>query len=193
VAVDIARTPIFTGGTMTTASPDPKQPNKASSPHDGWLTRAQVAAELGYRSIFPVRKMEGHELHPVRAARGWLFDPAEVAAVKAKRPIGGTAAPVSEGRIAARVFYLFDKGRELREIVEELEIAPGIVRDLWHEWLTDLDEGEANRRKIAQDERRRRTEEHQRREVERLEQHEQQNFEKIMSALNVGKSQTGSR
>ena len=30
-----------------------------------------------------------------------------------------------------------------------------------------------------------------RREVERLEQHEQQNFEKIMAALNAGKSQTG--
>ena len=176
---------------MTTPSPDPKRPNKASSPDDGWLTRAQVAAELGYRSIFPVRKMEGRELRPVRTARGWLFEPAEVAAVKAKRPIGGATGPVSEGRIAARVFYLFDKGRELREIVEELEIAPGIVRDLWHEWLTDLDEGEMNRRKTAQEERRRRTAEDQRREVERLEQPEPQNFEKIMSALNVTGGQTG--
>src|SRR4051812_31789410 len=32
-----------------------------------------------------------------------------------------------------------------------LEIAPGIVRDLWHEWLIDLDEGDMNRRKAAQD------------------------------------------
>ena len=66
---------------------------------------------------------------------------------------------MSEGRIAARVFYLFDKGRELREIVEELEIPPGVVRDLWHEWLMDLDEGEENRRKSAQEERKRRAEE----------------------------------
>jgi hypothetical protein len=127
--------------------------------------------------------MEGGELHPVRDARGWLFDPAEVAALKAKRPIGGTGAPVSEGRIAARVFYLFDKGRELREIVEELEIPPGVVRDLWHEWLMDLDEGEENRRKSAQEERKRRAEENQLRELERRNEQEQQNFEKIMAAM----------
>jgi hypothetical protein len=168
---------------MTPPTPDPKQPDKATSPHAGWLTRAQVAAELGYRSIFPIRKMEGQALHPVRTPRGWLFDPAEVAAVKAKRPLGGAAAPVPEGRIAARVFHLFDKGRELREIVEELEIAPGLVRDLWHEWLTDLDEGETNRRKAAQDERRRRAEEEQLRELDRRAQQDQQNFEKIMTAL----------
>ena len=81
---------------MTTPTPDPKQPDKATSPHAGWLTRAQVAAELGYRSIFPVRRMEGQALHPVRTPRGWLFDPAEVAAVKAKRPLGGAAAPGSK-------------------------------------------------------------------------------------------------
>ena len=168
---------------MTTPTPDPKQPDKATSPHAGWLTRAQVAAELGYRSIFPIRKMEGQALHPVRTPRGWLFDPVEVAALKVKRPIGGAAAPASEGRIAARVFYLFDKGRELREIVEELEIAPGVVRDLWHEWLTDLDEGETNRRKAAQEDRRRRTEEEQLRELDRRAQLDQQSFEKIMTAL----------
>jgi len=137
--------------------------------------------------------MEGQLLHPVRTPRGWLFDPVEVAALKAQRPIGGAAAPASEGRIAARIFYLFDKGRELREIVEELEIAPGIVRDLWHEWLTDLDEGEMNGRKAAQDDRRRRAEEEQLRELDRRAQQDQQNFEKIMSALNVTGGQVGSK
>jgi hypothetical protein len=43
-------------------------------------------------------------------------------------------------RHAARVFYLFDHGRELREIVEELEVPPGVVRDLWHEWMIDLEQ-----------------------------------------------------
>jgi len=168
---------------MPNPTSTPKQPDKAASPHAGWLTRAQVAAELGYRSIFPIRKMEGSVLHPVRDARGWLFDPAEVAALKAKRPIANAGGPVSEGRIAARVFYLFDKGRELREIVEELEIPPGVVRDLWHEWLMDLDEGEENRRKSAQEERKRRAEESQLRELERRNEQEQQNFEKIMAAM----------
>ena len=82
---------------MPNPTSTPKQPDKAASPHAGWLTRAQVAAELGYRSIFPIRKMEGGELRPVRDPRGWLFDPAEVAALKAKRPIGSAGAPVSRG------------------------------------------------------------------------------------------------
>src|SRR6185295_9857637 len=152
---------------MPTPDSNLKQPDQATSPQAGWLTRAQVAAELGYRSIFPIRKMEGQALHPVRTARGWLFDPEEVATLKLKRPIGSAAAPVSEDRLAARVFHLFDTGRERREIVEELEVAPAIVRDLWHEWLVDLEEGEQNRRKTAQDERRRRAEEAQLRELER--------------------------
>ena len=114
---------------MSNASPDPKQPTQAPSPaHDGWLTRAQVAAELGYRSIFPIRKMEGTKLHPVREARGWVFNPEEVNQLKLTRTAPRLAAPaMSDGRIAARVFYMFDHGRELREIVEELEIPPGVV------------------------------------------------------------------
>jgi hypothetical protein len=183
------------GETMGNDSYDSKQAHKATTattasseapvgPQPGWLTRAQVAAELGYRSIFPIRKMEGQRLHPVRTNRGWLFNPAEVAALKARRPLGGTSALAPEGRIAARVFRLFDTGRELREVVEELEIPPATVLDLWHEWLTDLDEGEMNRRKTAQEERQRRIDEDHRRELERREQQEQQNFEKIMAALN---------
>lgn len=139
---------------MPNSNSEPKQPNEASSAHSGWLTRAQVAAELGYRSIFPIRKMEGTKLHPVREARGWLFDPAEVAELKTARmaaaPMPATALP--EGRLAARVFYLFDHGRELREIVEELEVPPRVVRDLWHEWLVGLEDGEMDRRKSAQEE-----------------------------------------
>ena len=52
----------------------------------------------------------------------------------------------------ARVPIASDTGRELREIVEEREIAPGVVRDLWHEWLMHLDESEENRRKSVQEE-----------------------------------------
>ena len=129
----------------------------------------------------------------MRTARGWLFEPEEVAALKLKRPIGSTAAPMSEGRLAARVFHLFDTGRELREIVEELEIAPAIVRDLWHEWLVDLEEGEQNRRKTAQEERRRHAEEAQLRELERRNEQEQKNFETIMTAMNAATGQSSKR
>src|SRR5438045_9659326 len=104
---------------MSNSTSEPKQATEATSAHDGWLTRAQVAAELGYRSIFPIRKMEGTKLHPVREARGWVFDPVEVAELKTARMAAAplAAAPLSEGRLAARVFYLFDHGRELRETV----------------------------------------------------------------------------
>ena len=171
---------------MSNASSDPKQATQAPSPaHDGWLTRAQVAAELGYRSIFPIRRMEGTKLHPVREARGWVFDPAEVAEVKLTRvaPPRPATPAMSEGRIAARVFYLFDHGRELREVVQEAEVPPSVVRELWHEWLTDLDEGEMERRKTAQEERRQRREQHERRELERRSERDEKNFATMMARI----------
>jgi hypothetical protein len=170
---------------MSKESSDPKQAAQAPSPaHDGWLTRAQVAAELGYRSIFPVRKMEGTKLHPVREARGWVFDPAEVAEVKLTRMAPRPAAPtMSEGKIAARVFYLFDHGRELREVVQEAEVPPSVVRELWHEWLTDLDEGEMERRKTAQAERQRRREQEEMREMERRSERDEKNFATMMAGI----------
>jgi len=175
---------------MPNPDSDPKQPQEAGKPHDGWLTRAQVAAELGYRSIFPIRKMEGTKLHPVREARGWLFDPAEVAELKRARmaTVPLAAAPLPEGRLAARIFYLFDHGRELREIVEELEVPPPVVRDLWHEWMIDLEDGEAQRKKSAHEERRRRREESELREIERRGEQEQKNFETMMAGISAALS-----
>jgi hypothetical protein len=96
---------------MTKPSSDEKQGKEAANPREGWLTRAQVAAELGYRSIFPVRNMEGTKLHPVREARGWVFDPLEVAGLKATRTAPLPAGPPrSDGQTAARVFYLSTTG-----------------------------------------------------------------------------------
>jgi hypothetical protein len=167
---------------MSNSTSEPKQATKAPGPHDGWLTRAQVAAELGRRSIFPIRKMEGTKLHPVREARGWVFDPAEVCELKLTRTAPRAEAPaMSEGRVAARVFYLFDHGRELREIVEELEVPPGTVRELWHEWMTDLQEGELERRKTTQEERRRRREREEMRELERRSEQDEKNFSTMMA------------
>jgi hypothetical protein len=130
----------------------------------------------------------------IREARGWVFDPAEVAALKAARMAATPgAAPLSEGRLAARVFYLFDHGRELPEIVEELEVPPSVVRDLWHEWMIDLEDGEAERKKSAQEERRRRREEEELRDLERRNDQEQQNFEKIMAAMAQATERGGAR
>jgi hypothetical protein len=101
--------------------------------------------------------------------------------------------PPPEGRIAARVFYLFEHGRELREIVQELEIAPGLVRDLWHEWLSDLEDGELARRKTASEERRRRADEEQMRELERRGEQDQKNFETIMAAMTAATGGLGGK
>jgi hypothetical protein len=128
--------------------------------------------------------MEGTKLHPVREARGWVFDPAEVAEVKLTRMVPRPAAPVlSEGKIAARVFYLFDHGRELREVVQEAEVPPKLVRELWHEWLTDLDEGEMERRKTAQEERRQRRAQEELRELERRSERDEKNFATMMAGI----------
>jgi hypothetical protein len=133
-----------------------------------------------------LRALPGTKLHPVREARGWLFDPAKVAELKTARmaatPLRAT--PLSEGRLAARVFYLFDHGRELRKIVEEFEVPPHVVvRDLWHEWMIDLQDGEAVRRKSEQEDRRQRREQDELRELERRGEQDQKNFETMMAAM----------
>jgi len=53
----------------------------------------------------------------VREACGWLFDPAEVAESKTARTASAPppAAPLSVGRLAARVFYLFEDGEAERK------------------------------------------------------------------------------
>ena len=113
-----------------------------------------------------------------------MFDPAEVAELKLTRTAPRPAAPaMSEGRIAARVFYLFDHGRELREVVQEAEVPPSVVRELWHEWLTDLDEGEMERRKTTQEDRRRRRDEEDLRELERRSEKEEKNFATVMAGI----------
>jgi hypothetical protein len=90
---------------------------------------------------------------------------------------------MSEGRIAARVFYLFDHGRGLREVVQEAEVPPSVVRELWHEWLTDLDEGEMERRKTSQEERRQRREQEEMRELERRSERDEKNFATMMAGI----------
>ena len=65
-----------------------------------------------------------------------------------------------------------------------------MVRELWHEWLTDLEEGEMERRKTTQSERRRRQEQEEMRAVERQSEREQKNFETMMAGLTAAMSGT---
>lgn len=60
-------------------------------------------------------------------------------------------APVPEatavrGPTTADIFKAFSEGKDLRQIVMELRVPPHVVRELYAEWCTPLDAGEAARR-----------------------------------------------
>ena len=126
----------------------PKQPAAAEVRTKGRLTRSQVAARLGV-SISKVRTMEGKALHPNKIDGVNYFDPSEVDAVAKSQGKKATAG-LTDGQIAAKVFDMIDHGKELREIVIELEIPPAVVRGLYREWLDDFDKGEERRRDAEQ-------------------------------------------
>jgi hypothetical protein len=125
--------------------------------HAASLGRAQVAERLGV-TISTVRRLEWDRLHPTADERGvWRFDPAEVEALAAtmppKRPRPGAATPkgrertsVRRGRLAARVFGMFARRFPLPQIVALTNQPPEIIRALYHEWATSLEEGEWKRR-----------------------------------------------
>ena len=49
------------------------------------------------------------------------------------------------------MFKLIDNGKELREIVIELEQPPSVVRTLYREWLDDFDAGQQRLRQAEQE------------------------------------------
>jgi len=96
--------------------------------------------------------MEGKDLHPETIDGVHYFTRSDVETVATSLPFTARArGRLDEGQIAARVFYLIDHGKELREIVEELEIPPDLVRTLYHEWKTDFMDGEEERRRAAEE------------------------------------------
>lgn len=132
----------------------PKQPADAPPPPveprtRGRLTRKQVADRLGV-SISKVRTMEGKSLNPIKVEGVHYFDRSEVDAAALSMGRKG-AAHMNEGEVAAAVFKLIDNGKELREIVIELEQPPSVVRALYREWLDDFDAGEQRLRQAEQE------------------------------------------
>jgi len=115
-------------------------PPPAETRRRGRLTRKQVADRLGV-SISKVRTMEGKSLHPMKIDGVHYFERSEVDAAALNLGRKG-AAHMTEGEVAAAVFKLIDNGKELREIVIELEQPPSVVRALYREWLDDFGEGE---------------------------------------------------
>lgn len=124
------------------------------------LTRRAVAARLGI-STSSVRRLEWSDLHPELDERGvWRFDAAEVERIEpqlARLPSarGATGddearARARKGRLAARVFRLFARNMTLPQIVVGTKQPPEVIRELYREWSTDLDEGEWARRQAAE-------------------------------------------
>jgi len=117
----------------------------------GKLTRAQVAGRLSV-SVSKVRSMEGTALHPEVIGGVHYFAANDVDAVALSLPASRRSRQrLDEGQIAARVFYLIEHGKELNEIVQELEVPPQLVRTLYHEWKTDFMDGEEERRRAAEE------------------------------------------
>lgn len=129
----------------------PAQKQPRSSELRGKLTRAQVAARLNV-SVSKVRTMEGTTLHPETIGGVHYFAANDVDAVALSLPVSKRSRQrLDEGQIAARVFYVIEHGKELNEIVQELEVPPQLVRTLYHEWKTDFMDGEEERRRAAEE------------------------------------------
>lgn len=123
-------------------------------PPDGGhtLTRRDVAHRLGV-STSSVRRLENVQLHPAQDASGvYRFDPQEVAALQplAQQPRNAVRAErratTIRGRMAARVFGMFARQSSLPEIVMATKQPPDVVRQLYREWSTTLEEGDWERR-----------------------------------------------
>jgi hypothetical protein len=147
IASAIARSRlVFEGAGMRTDAADD---NEEAGPR---LTRRQVADRLGC-SIASVRRLEGKALHPEQSESGaWLFAAAEVEALASSQRPRAKSSPAThaaEGAIAARVFALLQDGHDLREIVIATKTAPKLVRELYAEWLVDLETGEHRRREAS--------------------------------------------
>lgn len=162
---------------VSETAPAAKQPR----PPDlrGKLTRSQVAARLGV-SVSKVRTMAGTMLHPDVIDGVHYFANGDVDALAQSLPVSKRSrGRLDEGQIASRVFYLIEHGKELTEIVQELEVPPQLVRTLYHEWKTDLMDGEEERRRAAEQA----VEERQVRQLERDADRQSRDLDRMMRSL----------
>jgi hypothetical protein len=116
------------------------------------LTRAQVAQRLGI-SVSSVRRLEWDRLHPEVDDLGvHRFSREEVDALGPvrRRAPAATHPPerregARKGRLAAKVFRLFARNLGLPQIVVLTKQPPDVIRALYHEWSTSLEQAEWDR------------------------------------------------
>jgi hypothetical protein len=96
----------------------------------------------------------------VQDSRGiWRFDPAELEAIRPRARKGSPALGsvtrieardvARKGRLAARVFRMFARYATLPQIVLATRQPPDVIRELYREWSTTLDQGEWERQDDA--------------------------------------------
>ncbi|MES1158245.1 MAG: hypothetical protein ABUL67_04000, partial [Haliangium ochraceum] len=122
--------------------------------------------------------MEGKSLNPTKVDGVHYFDRSEVDAAALSMGRKG-AAHMTEGEVAAAVFKLIDNGKELREIVIELEQPPSVVRALYREWLDDFDAGEQRLRQAELDAKQERAEQA----AHKRDQADMRSYERSMAAI----------
>lgn len=131
------------------------------------LTRGEVATRLGI-STSSVRRLEGVRLHPAQDDRGvWRFSEAELDAVpraQSRLKTRRRQQVLSAGEVAARIFRMFESGRDLADVVIAARQPPALVRQLYREWLTSLQQGERDRQTRERDRQNRAAHERERRE-----------------------------
>jgi hypothetical protein len=104
-----------------------------------------------------VRRLEWAGLNPELDGNGvWRFDPREVDRVaqqgirKREPPMlhldSAARARAKRGRLAARVFRMFARPLTLPQIVVATKQPPEVIRELFREWSTSLEEAEWARR-----------------------------------------------
>ena len=103
------------------------------------LSRAEVARELGVSTATVHRMRMRKELDARLAIDGvtWVYDPGAVLRLASRLAHPSRRA---DGEVAARSFELFDQGKDLRQVVVELRESPEIVRQLYREWRSELDD-----------------------------------------------------
>ena len=128
--------------------------------------------------------MEGTALHPEVIGGVHYFATDDVDGLARSLPASKRSrARLDEGQIAARVFYLIEHGKELTEIVQELEVPPQLVRTLYHEWKTDFMDGEEERRRAAEQAAEQAAEERQVRQLERDAERQSRDLDRMVRTL----------
>jgi hypothetical protein len=123
------------------------EPQKPGDRRDPWLMRRETAELLGISVATLRRRIEKEGLLRIEKRGGIVyFWKDSVLALRpelaAHREKPNLRKRWADGAEAAQVFLLLNRGKNLREIVIELQLPPDRIREHYHQWALSLEEGE---------------------------------------------------